>query len=143
MFQRIKEKYHAWKRRKATKKVIKDSGGVPETLESTFPVLENLLKAEGVKEFRTGTEDDVGRYHFGLGMWMRNNWGLWGGGKLKEWFNAQGIQHADDMSGIILTSFWRHLNNKPIELDAQIEHYRDYWRKKNIDPDTMKGMSRA
>ena len=31
------------------------------------------------------------------------------------------------MSGIILTSFWRHLNNAPINLDEQIHHYRQYW----------------
>lgn len=143
MFQRIKERYHRWRRERITQRTIKDSGGIPESLEQTFPVLTKLLKPEGVEKFRAGTEDDAGSYHFGLGMWMRNNWGLWGGGKLKEWFISHGIQHADDMSGIILTSYWRHLNNVPIELDAQIAYYRDYWRDKNIDPDTMKELPRA
>lgn len=44
------------------------------------------------------------------------------------WFNQVGIYHPDDMSGIILDSFWRKLNNKPIGLDEQIKYYQDYWR---------------
>ena len=35
----------------------------------------------------------------------------------------------DDMSGIILDSFWRHLNQKPIKLDEQVKYYQDYWKK--------------
>jgi len=40
-------------------------------------------------------------------------------------FRTQGIKDADDMSGIILTSFWRHLNDKSIRLDEQIQYYHD------------------
>ena len=31
------------------------------------------------------------------------------------------------MSGIILDSYYRTLNNKPIELDKQTEYYKKYW----------------
>jgi hypothetical protein len=62
-------------------------------------------------------------------MWMRNNWGLWGGSRLAKWFNNQGVKHPDDMSGVILDSFWRHLNDKPIKLEEQVKHYQDYWKK--------------
>src|SRR5262249_54668776 len=41
----------------------------------------------------------------------------------------KGIHHPDDMSGVILDSFWRHLNSKPIELDKQIASYEEYWKK--------------
>jgi len=79
-------------------------------------------------------------YHMSMGLWMRNNWGLWKGSRLAKWFNAQGIIHPDDMSGIILTSFWRHLNNKPIGLDEQVKFYQDWWgkmedsQKKTVQP---------
>ena len=85
---------------------------------------------------RVGTEDDMTQYHMGLGMWMRNNWGLWGGSRLAAWFNAQGINHPDDMSGIILDSFWRYLNGKPIKLDEQVKYYQGYWKKQEtIQPE--------
>jgi len=63
----------------------------------------------------------------GLGMWMRNNWGLWGDSRLADWFAEKGIDHPDDMSTIILKSFWRRLNDRPIALSEQIRTHRAYW----------------
>jgi len=102
---------------------------IPENLEDCFVQLKKLLKPEDIEKMKTGTEDDMSQYHFGLGMGMRNEWGLWGGSRLAKWFNAQGITHPDDMSGIILDSFWRHLNGKPINLEQQVKYYQDYWKK--------------
>ncbi len=101
---------------------------IPKDLDECFVQLEKLLKPEDIEKMRGGTENDMIRYHMSLGMWMRNNWGLWGGSRLAKWFNTQGIEHPDDMSGIILDSFWRHLNNKPIKLDQQVKFYQDYWK---------------
>ena len=69
------------------------------------------------------------RYHRTIGMWMRNNWGLWRGSRLKQYFNNLGVNHPDDMSAIILTSFWRHLHKQPIKLEEQIKVCQDYWAK--------------
>lgn len=105
-----------------------DEAYIPKDLADCFVQLKKLLKPEEVERMRSGTEDDMNRYHFGLGMWIRNNWGLWGGSPLAKWFNARGIKHPDDMSGIILDSFWRHLNDKPIKLEEQVKRYQDYWK---------------
>jgi hypothetical protein len=102
---------------------------VPENLDGCLNELEVMLTPEFVQKIRDGSEDEMSQYHFGLGMWMRNNWGLWGGSRLAKWFNAQGIKDPDDMSGIILVSFWRHLHKKPIRMDEQIKFYQDYWKK--------------
>ncbi|MEO0684070.1 MAG: DUF6794 domain-containing protein [Cyanobacteria bacterium J06649_11] len=56
-------------------------------------------------------EDFVARSHFGIGLWLRNNWQLWGGSRLSKYFADKGIHHPDDMSGIILSSYHRHLIN--------------------------------
>lgn len=106
---------------------------IPKDLDDCFDQLKKMLKPEELAKMKHGTEKDMIGYHFGLGMWMRNNWGLRKGGRLATWFNAKGIHHPDDMSGIILDSFWRHLNSKPIELDKQIKHYQDYWKRDQID----------
>jgi hypothetical protein len=100
---------------------------IPKDLDDCFVELKKLLEKEDFEEIKTGVEDDMVLYHHGLGRHLRNEWGLWSGSILKEWFKEKGIYHADDMSGIILDSFWRHLNNKPIKLDEQIKHYQDYW----------------
>ena len=65
-------------------------------------------------------------------MWLRNNWGLWKGLRLAQWFNKQDIFHPDDMSGIILASFWRHLNHKPIDLRGQVTTCQAYWKQAEI-----------
>jgi hypothetical protein len=106
---------------------------IPADLESCFKELTAMLAPELIEKMRSGTEDDMIEYHFGLGMWMRNNWGLWGESPLAKWFNNKGIKHADDMSGIILDSFWRHLNKKPLNLDGQIRHYKEFWKKQKIE----------
>jgi len=100
---------------------------IPTDLEDCFAELMRILKPEDIQAMRDRTEADLIEYHFGMGMWMRNNWGLWQGSRLSEWFNAKGIRHPDDMSGIILNSFWRHLHGKDIDLDEQVKTYQAYW----------------
>jgi hypothetical protein len=108
---------------------------IPRDLEDCFSELKKMLKPEDIDKIRNGKESNMIDYHFGLGMWMRNNWGLWKGSRISKWFNARGIHHPDDMSGIILSSFWRHLSGKDIKLEEQITHYQDYWKKQeNVNP---------
>jgi hypothetical protein len=69
----------------------------------------------------------IANTHFGFGMWIRNNWCLWGGSRLSKYFNDLGIFHPDDMSSIILTSYHRYLNGEEIRLQEQIDHIKAYW----------------
>jgi predicted Zn-ribbon and HTH transcriptional regulator len=72
----------------------------------------------------------VTELHFGTGMGIRNGWELWKGkNRISRFFKSKGITHPDDMSSIILTSFHRDLNNKPIDLEGQISVYQEYWNK--------------
>jgi hypothetical protein len=101
--------------------------GQPTTLEETFIYLDNIFDDTSKYGFMTLPEDvATSRLHFGLGMWIRNNWGLWKGSKLKQYFLDKGIRNPDNMSGIILTSYHRYLNNKPIDLEGQIKNYQGW-----------------
>jgi glutathione peroxidase-family protein len=88
-----------------------------------------MLSPALLNEIRLKSEKDMILYHHGFGTWLRNYWGLWAGSRLAQYFNQIGIHHPDDMSGIILTSFWRHLHSQPIKLEEQVEYYKEYWRK--------------
>jgi len=83
--------------------------------------------------------------HFGAGMFIRNSWFLWHqepNTKYPSWpntrpplvkfFNDLGIFHADDMSAIILVSTYRKVHNLPIDLEGQIEHYKEFWKKQGF-----------
>jgi hypothetical protein len=102
---------------------------VPANLDDAFSELQRMLTPMLIDDMRSRPEEDMIIYHHGLGTWMRNNWALWQGSRLSEYFNGLGIHHPDDMSGIIITSFWRRLNNRPIDLDRQVAYYKAYWEK--------------
>jgi hypothetical protein len=102
--------------------------GKPATLEQTYKYLDRIFDDVEKYSFKTLPEDiATSRLHFGLGMWIRNKWGLWGNSKLKNYFLDKDVHHPDDMSGIILTSYHRYLNNRPVDLDGQIKKYNSFY----------------
>lgn len=109
---------------------------IPKTLEDAFAELDRILSAEVREEMRAGPEEDMIEYHHGLGTWMRNEWGLWADSRLSAYFESLGIHHPDDMSGIILDSYWRRLHGLDLGLDAQVSRYREYWENAREPEDT-------
>src|SRR6186997_3484717 len=76
----------------------------PHTLAEALEQLETTLPSETLNDIRQSSESDMIQYHFGLGTWMRNHWGLWSGGPLYDELHGLGLTHPDDMSSLILTS---------------------------------------
>lgn len=86
---------------------------IPKNLEECFAELDRLLKEIDKNEMRAlARRDEMIRYHMGLGMWMRNNWGLWGGSRLQKYFTDKGVAHPDDMSSVVLSYYHDWLNDK-------------------------------
>ena len=108
---------------------------IPFDLDGCFLQMDKMLSQDFIEMFRTGEEEDLFEYHFTLVLWIRNNWALWGESQLKDYFNSFEIYHPDDMSSIIITSYYRYLNDKPINLTEQIEYYIEYW--KNIEEEEI------
>lgn len=108
----------------------------PNTLSECFEQLNKIIaEAEDADWFRTAIEAEaIAQSHHGLGGWIRNNWGFWKKeGKLYEFLSQLGLHHPDDMSGVILTSYHRHLNKKEIDLDGQIKDYIEFWKGRKND----------
>lgn len=102
---------------------------IPKNLNDCFVRIDSMFADTTKQTIKKWNEDEMWRLHHGFGMWMRNNWQLWGGSRLSVYFNNLDIHHPDDMSGLILTSYHRYLNNKPIEIDSQVSYYQEYWKK--------------
>ncbi|MEX0997708.1 MAG: DUF6794 domain-containing protein [Flavobacteriaceae bacterium] len=101
---------------------------IPKDLEESIEQINTLLNQETINEIRLLSEDEfLTKSHFGLGKNLRNYWGLWAGSRFAVYFNNLGISHPDDMSGIILTSYHRVLNNQEINLNQQIIKIQKYW----------------
>lgn len=79
------------------------------------------------KEFAACAEDSLSKYHHSWGRHLRNTLHLWVESPLSQYFKSMGVWHADDMSGILMTSLWRRLHGKPIQLKEQVAYYQEYW----------------
>ena len=114
----------------------------PADLESAVSFLtDTLFDDRSKKTILELTEDQfVGRAHHILGQSLRNDWYLWWNKDhafdmwpnekpaIVEMFNDMGIHHADDMSGIILTSVYRSLLGIDRDLPGQVAGYIEYWK---------------
>lgn len=114
---------------------------LPNNMDEAIETLK-LFYENSIDTIKNLSEKDfISSNHFGAGMFIRNSWFLWWHEnhkyeswpkkkpKLVQFFNDLNIYHADDMSSIIMVSFYRTLNNKPIEIDKQAKKYIDYWKK--------------
>jgi len=105
-----------------------DTTYIPIDLDDCIQQLDNLFADSSKVKIKTMTESEFSaRMHLNFGMWMRNNWGLWKGSRLSMFFNEKGIYHPDDMSGIILDSYYRYLTGQEIKIAEQIKYYQGYW----------------
>ena len=103
---------------------------IPRDLNDALVELDRIMGDKGRAEVLAAKEQDMANYHHGPGTWIRNNWGLWdSNSRLAQYFRKIGARHPDDMSGIILKSYWRKLHNQPIDLEGQLKYYNDYWDK--------------
>lgn len=112
--------------KKIYRKTIKKQ---PSNLEECFVALKKMLNKREMRFILESDDEKVmHRYHSSLGRYIRNEWGLWSGSKLRNYFENLGLNHPDDMSGLILCSFWRRVHNKPLNIDKQIETYQEWWK---------------
>ena len=102
---------------------------IPTTLDEAIELLQKQCDPKDLEMLKK--EGHPPGWHFTGGMAMRNDWGLWHGSALAKHFNALGIYHADDMSGIIMESLVRKVRGQPLDIAGQVKHYRDYWAKEN------------
>lgn len=105
----------------------------PKNIDDALQILRHELNDEIENIAKTPLDEYICTEHHGIGRFIRNEWGLWSGSELQTWFKDKGIDHPDDMSSIILTSFHRTLNNQSINLNEQIKFHKKYWELKDLD----------
>lgn len=102
---------------------------IPKSLDDAIIQLDKAFDNSEKDTIKSMTEEQFcAEYHMGSGLWIRNNWNLWKGSRLSRFFKRHGIKHPDDMSGIILTSYYRKLTGKEIDFKGQIKQYKTYWK---------------
>lgn len=94
---------------------------IPTDVEDAHNELDRMLSDTIKLQLKNGEPS-----HFGLGMWMRNNWGLWAGGRLKCYFDERELYHPDHISSLIISTYEMKLNNKPTNIDSLIQVYSEF-----------------
>lgn len=103
---------------------------IPKDLGDCFIELDKMLSEVDKKEIKELLKrEDTLKFHMGLGMWMRNNWGLWGGSRLQKYFTDRKIRHPDDMSSVVLFFYYDWLNGK-----------KDTWKEWEKSPQSLDKM---
>lgn len=100
---------------------------IPKDIDDAINYLNINVDSIQIIEFKKQSEKDaVSSEHFGIGLWMRNNFRLWGKSRLQQFFKPYRIRNADHMSSIILKVWHRSLNNKEYKLNLIMSEYRKY-----------------
>lgn len=89
----------------------------PATTAQAMTCLDKYWSPTTRDTFTALQAKDVIGAHFGVGQWMRNNWGLWAGGPLNQFYTAQGVAHPDSMSTVILNAYWLKLQGCTLAWD--------------------------
>ncbi len=94
---------------------------IPIDMEDAFEELNRLSEPKGLASFKNAPEEAIrSRLHFGLGRWILINWGMEDGSRISHFLKLKGVSMPDDMVRIIIVSWHRRLNGKPLLLEEEI-----------------------
>ena len=68
-----------------------------------------MLPEADKAEIAAKSQDQLIELHFGLGTWIRNNFGLWQGNAALA--QDAGSDHPDDIAGVIIEALWNYLRD--------------------------------
>jgi len=94
---------------------------IPVDLNDAHAELSRLADQEGLLKFQTAPEDSIRRkLHFGFGRWIMTNWGLEEGSRISHYLKTLGVSRPDDMVRLIIVTWHRKLNNRPLEIEKEL-----------------------
>ena len=105
---------------------------LPEDFEALVSGIIEGMPEDRKLEIQQAESAELMVDHFGMGMALRNGELTQRGSEVVGYLTRRGIYHRDDFSSIILLSVNRRLRGELIDLDGQIQYYRDYWAEKDV-----------
>ena len=100
---------------------------VPDNIYHAIACLKVLLTPQELTIIKSLSEDEIDLFHHGLGMHIRNAWGLWHDSALAKWFGEAGIRSPEEMSSVILRSLHRELNGRPWNWEKSLPELKVNW----------------
>jgi hypothetical protein len=88
-----------------------------------FEQLEEEMPGEAKQELLALPQEQYIQMHFGLGMAVRNRFGLWQDNEITQFFRQNGVDHPDDMSMPFIGGFVEYLQGHNVDMVKAIETY--------------------
>ncbi|MBO4820134.1 MAG: hypothetical protein J5548_01530 [Prevotella sp.] len=111
---------------------------IPKDIDEAIDSLDVIISPEDKRYITDSLSLDDFRIncHHGLGMWIRNNWGLWAGSRLQQFFLDKNVYHPDDMSDVILKAYYKKKiqgldNSTEDDIEASTPTSKEYKVTKN------------
>jgi hypothetical protein len=82
----------------------------PSTVNDAVTRLLSELSEKDKEAIKVTKRDDLIKYHFNLGLWIRNNFGLWNGNY--SLLTDCHSKHPDGASGVIIEALWQKLQTR-------------------------------
>lgn len=95
----------------------------PEIFCAPFKELAAEMPDSAKKELLALPKEEHWKLHFGLGMAVRNHFGLWQDNELTRFFRDNGIDHPDSMSGPFIDGYALYLQGKHVSMKDLLEPY--------------------
>lgn len=99
-----------------------DNVYIPKDFSDAFRTLDGMLSKEQRDSIRAMSNGQfLNGAHYGLGMWIRNNWGLWGDSRFKGYLIRilnirKELAHADILSDYVLSGYYEYLTDKKFSI---------------------------
>lgn len=98
---------------------------IPANLDEAFKELDDLSPEEAKAKFTNAPEEIIAtKLHFGLGRWISVYWNFVEGSRYVEYLRQLGLVDHDHMIQFTIVSYHRYKNNKPIDIEGQVEAYK-------------------
>jgi hypothetical protein len=90
----------------------------PATLSEAVDMLRQLLFPEELDVLKNSKVEDLARFHFNHGEFIRNLWVHRGGSPLTRRICEAGgiVANGDDLSQLVLEALWHDLNDQPYDV---------------------------
>jgi hypothetical protein len=97
---------------------------MPVTLDEAVSLFIEGLSIEDVREI-TNPKNDFIHAHHTWGRLIRNEWEMWNKEtRMVVWFKQNfGLDHADDISGLVLACVWRDVNKQPRDIAELVKRF--------------------
>lgn len=105
---------------------------IPADLAECFVELNKKISKESKAKFKVMSEAEAAtKLHFSLGRWIWHNWSFYEGSRLSVYLNKVGVHHPEDMARLIIITYHRYLNKKPLEVKELAEKINEVRTKSN------------